>query len=229
MRIGGLQPSSLIDYPGTVSAVVFTVGCNFRCPYCHNPELVLETPERVIPEAEVLSFLKKRSGTLPAVVITGGEPTMQEDLIPFMRDIKALGYRIKLDTNGTHPAMLRQAIEEGLVSFVAMDIKAPLSSYPRVVGSAVNTEDVRESVGILLRGAVEYEFRTTVVRSQLSPEDFETIGKEIAGARRYMLQQFNPVKTLHPSFRSKLCYSSEELGGIARKLSNYVDHCGIRE
>src|SRR3990167_5850717 len=114
MRIGGLQPFSLVDFPGTVCAVVFTVGCNFRCPYCHNPELVFEEPERIISEREVLGFLATRAGVLPAVVVTGGEPTIHKDLPEFLRAVRALGYRIKLDTNGTNPGMLRQIVKEKL-------------------------------------------------------------------------------------------------------------------
>lgn len=228
MRIGGLQPSSLIDFPGTVAAVIFTVGCNFRCPYCHNPDLVLESPEREYTEEEILVFLLARKGLLPAVVITGGEPTMHEDLPRFIKKIKMLGYRVKLDTNGTNPAMVRSLVEDKLVDYIAMDIKAPRARYPEIVGAAVDFEAIRTSVEYLLTGAVEYEFRTTVVRSQLSPSDLEDIGKEIRGAKRYFLQQFQPAITLHPSFRTKLSYSLDEFQKIADRLSPYVEHCTIR-
>lgn len=228
MRIGGFQPSSLIDYPGSVSAIVFTVGCNFRCPYCHNPELVYETPERIFPEEEILAFLTKRAGVLPAVTITGGEPTMHEDLPDFMRKVKALGYLVKLDSNGTHPAMLKRIIGEKLADYVAMDIKAPRAKYSATVGAAVNQDAIKESVEFLLSGTVPYEFRTTIVRSQLSPEDFLEIGKEIQGAKKYYLQQFNPAKTLHPSFQKLFSYSAEELASIAESLKPYVEHCEVR-
>ncbi|MEK7108899.1 MAG: anaerobic ribonucleoside-triphosphate reductase activating protein, partial [Patescibacteria group bacterium] len=178
MRIGGLQPSSLVDFPGTVAAIVFTVGCNFRCPYCHNPELVLETPEREIPEAEVFDFLRSRAGVLPAVVVTGGEPTQHLDLPAFFRKAKELGYKTKLDTNGTNPGMLRGLVEDKLIDYVAMDIKAPLLEYARVVGAAVDTAAVRQSIDFLLSGAVDYEFRTPVVKSQLAPQDLKQIGRE---------------------------------------------------
>ncbi len=228
MRIGGLQASSLIDFPGTISAVVFTVGCNFRCPYCHNPDLVLETPERIIPTEEILEFLRARQGVLPAVTVTGGEPTMHEDLCDFLAQIRALGYRIKLDTNGTNPEMLERAVERGLVDYVAMDIKAPLARYARVVGSTVNTTAISRSVAFLLEGGVEYEFRTTVVRSQLSAEDIMEIGKELSGAKRYYLQQFVPAKTLHPTFRRAMSYSTQELREFAHALSASIDHCDVR-
>ncbi|KKW36002.1 anaerobic ribonucleoside-triphosphate reductase activating protein [Candidatus Adlerbacteria bacterium RIFCSPHIGHO2_01_FULL_54_23] len=228
MRIGGFQGSSLIDYPGNVSAVIFTIGCNFRCPYCHNPELVLETPEREIPSEEIIKFLDSRKGVLPAVVITGGEPTMHDDLPDFARRVKSLGYLVKLDTNGTNPAMLRKLIGEKHVDYVAMDIKAPREKYPQIVGSAVNAAAIRESIDFLLSNTVDYEFRTTIVRSQLSPEDLEQIGVEIAGARRYFLQEFLPGKTLHPAFRNKLSYGRGELENIAESLKKHVTHCEVR-
>ncbi len=228
MRIGGLQHSSLVDYPGTVSAVVFTVGCNFRCPYCHNPELVLETPEREIPEQEVFDFLRSRQGLLPAVTVTGGEPTMHADLPEFFAAIKKLGYKTKLDSNGTHPKMLQKLVEEKLIDYVAMDIKAPLVSYARVVGAAVDTVAIRQSIDYLLSNKVDYEFRTTVVKSQLGPQDLRQIGREIMGAKRYFLQQFNPGKTLHPSFRSMLAYEASELESLAQEIAAYVDHCHVR-
>lgn len=228
MRIGGFQPSSLVDFPGTVSAVIFTVGCNFRCPYCHNPELVFEEPERIIREREVLEFLSMRQGVLPAVTVTGGEPTMHEDLPTFLQKVRDLGYRIKLDTNGTNPAMLCSLVKTNLVDYVAMDVKAPLRTYARVVGAAVDTAAIEGSIGFLLSGAVDYEFRTTVVRSQLSASDIKQIGREIMGARRYYLQQFNPVKTLHPAFRSKISYSEEELRDMAESIQAYVQHCSTR-
>lgn len=228
MRIGGFQPSSLIDYPGTLCAVVFTVGCNFRCPYCHNPELVFETPEREIPHEEVLIFLAARKGLLPAVTVTGGEPTVHEDLPEFLAKIKSLGYLVKLDTNGSNPKMLARLAEEKLIDYVAMDVKAPRKKYAQVAACAVNTGAVRESIDFLLSGALEYEFRTTVVRSQLSLEDLERIGEEIAGAKRYFLQEFLPGKTLHPSFRNKISYSREELEGAARSLQKHVAYCAVR-
>lgn len=228
MQIGGLQPTSLVDYPGVVSAVLFTVGCNFRCPYCHNPELVLEEPERVLDTAEVLHFLESRIGKLQAVVITGGEPTMHDDLLEMMQTIREMGFLIKLDTNGTNPPMLMQAVNDGLTQYVAMDIKSPLSKYSATVGAAVDISAIAQSIDFLKKDSVEYEFRTTIVRSQLSPEDVLDIGKDIAGAKRYYLQQFSPAKTLHPLFRKKLSYSRQELDTMAESLAPFVDYCGVR-
>ena len=228
MRIGGFQPTSLVDYPDTISAIVFTVGCNFRCPYCHNPELVFESPERLIPEKEVLASLAKRKGVLPAVTVTGGEPTLQEDLLVFLAKLKEMGFLVKLDTNGTHPKTLQEAIERKLADYVAMDIKAPLARYAQITCSAVNLEAIKESIQFLLGGRVPYEFRTTVVKGLLSPDDVRTIGREIAGASRYYLQQFVPAKTLHPSFRTALAYSDEELRDFARELAPFITACHVR-
>ncbi len=207
MRIGGFQPSSLIDYPGSVSAIVFTVGCNFRCPYCHNPELVYETPDRIISEEEVLAFLAKRARNQPAVTKTRRAPT-QPPAFP--------------------PEMLKRIVAEKLADYVAMDIKAPLSKYSSVVGAAVNGAAIRESIVFLLSNVVPYEFRTTIVRSQLSMEDFLEIGAQIQGAKRYFLQQFNPLKTLHPSFQKKFSYSVAELRDKSESLKPYVEHCEVR-
>jgi len=150
MKIGGLQKFSLLDYPGKISAVIFTQGCNFRCAYCHNPELV--DPERFqacIPEEEVFAYLKKRRGLLEAVTVTGGEPTIQKGLIPFIRRIKAMGYLVKLDTNGSMPEVLEELIRQKLIDYIAMDIKAPLEKYEDVIGVPVNWEIIRQSIDVI--------------------------------------------------------------------------------
>lgn len=227
MVLGGLEKFTLIDYPGKIACLVYTVGCNFRCPYCHNPELVDETAAR-LPEREVFDFLRARKGMLEGVVVTGGEPTVHGDLLEFLARVKAEGYLVKLDTNGTNPRMLREAIGRGLVDYVAMDVKAPLAGYLRTVARPVDVSAIRESIGILLSSPVEYEFRTTVVKSLLSPEDLEEIGREIRGAKRYFLQRFVPTKILNPQFRRKTTYGDGEMEAIRGTLSRYVDHCGIR-
>jgi len=227
MRIGGLQKSSLVDYPGKICAIVFTVGCNFRCPYCHNPELVDETAP-LIDEEEVFGFLDSRTGKLDAVTVTGGEPTMHKDLLPFLKRIKEKGFLVKLDTNGTNPGMVKKALNEGLVDYLAMDIKAPLAAYSALVAHPVNTELIRESVRLLLYSGVPYEFRTTVVKPLLSPDDFDAIGALIRGATRYYLQKFVPTKILNPQFIKKVTYSDEEFADIRQKMLAYVDECFVR-
>jgi len=227
VRIGGIQRSSLIDYPGHICAIVFTIGCNFRCPYCHNPELVNESAEE-IPEDEFFDFLKKRQGRLDGVTVTGGEPTLQSDLLPFMKRIKELGFKIKLDSNGTNPAMLKGAVAAGLVDYLAMDIKAPLGRYSESVGRPVDVAKIKESIDWLLSGVVSYEFRPTVIKSFLNTADFHKIGQEIAGAKTYYLQKFVPTKLLNPGFLKKTTYSDEEFADIARIMEQYVEACLIR-
>ena len=188
MRIGGLQKLTLLDFPGHVACTVFLQGCNFRCPFCHNTSLVLGTDE--ITEDEVLRFLKTRQGLLDGVAITGGEPLLTADLPDFLRKVKALGYKTKLDTNGSFPEKLRRLIDEGLVDYVAMDIKNSPEKYAETAGADGMLDAVRQSVDILKNADIPYEFRTTVVDELHEPADFEAIGKWLSGARQYFLQGF---------------------------------------
>ncbi len=221
MIIGGFQRFSLIDYPGKICAIVFTQGCNFRCPYCHNPELVdMKRAIGFIPEEEILSFLKKRRGRLDAVEITGGEPTLQPDLLDFLKAIKDMGYLIKLDSNGTHPDMLEQIIYKNLVDYLAMDVKAPLEKYEEIVNVKVDTEKIKYSIDLIKNSRLNYEFRTTVVKSLLSKEDIIEIGKLIKGTNLYILQKFIPSKTLNPKFLKESTYSDIEFEKIGEELKN---------
>ncbi|MFB3926155.1 MAG: anaerobic ribonucleoside-triphosphate reductase activating protein [Syntrophales bacterium] len=224
-----MQRFSLIDYPGRICAIVFTRGCNFRCPYCHNPELVLpDAAESRVPENEFFSLLEKRRGKLDGVSITGGEPLLQPGMIPFVRQIKELGYCVKLDTNGSRPDILEEMIAERLLDFIAMDIKAPLEKYQDVVRSPVDTRQINRSISSIIRSGVDYEFRTTIVRSLLSEKDLLEIGRKIEGSERYVLQKFLPAKTLDPSFLKDSCYSDEELQGIKKSLEKYIQSVYIR-
>lgn len=228
MIFGGLEKCTLIDYPGKTACMVYTIGCNFHCPYCHNPELVNETTEQSITEEEVLSFLDTRKGLLDGLVITGGEPTIHNDLLPFIEKVKAKGFLVKLDSNGTHPEVLRDAMNRNLLDYVAMDIKSPIAKYANVVARPVDIDRIRESVSLLMASPVDYEFRTTVVKSLLSEEDIMEIGREIKGAKRYYLQAFVPTKILNPQFRKKVSYTNEELELFCDKLKPYVTHCAVR-
>lgn len=192
MHIQGLQKLTLLDYPGYVACTVFLSGCNFRCPFCHNASLVTHVDSgQDIPEEEVMAFLKKRSGMLDGICITGGEPLLAHDLEPFIRNAKKLGYKIKLDTNGSSPQRLKRLVETGLIDYVAMDIKNTPEKYGATIGiEGFDTVKIRESVEYLLSGPVKYEFRTTVVREFHKREDFEKIGQWISGADRYYLQSF---------------------------------------
>lgn len=190
MRFDGLQKTTLLDYPGKVACTVFLGGCNFRCPFCHNATLVL-APERALPESEIFAFLKRRQGILDGVCVTGGEPLLQAGLPDFLRRVRELGFAIKLDTNGAFPDRLAQLSDEGLLDYVAMDIKNAPARYGATAGLVdFDLRPVAQSVAYLLAGSVDYEFRTTVVRQLHREEDFFAIRDWIAGAKRYFLQSF---------------------------------------
>ncbi len=228
MTFGGLEKFTLIDYPSKVACMVYTIGCNFRCPYCHNPELVDETVEIRISEQEVLSFLESRRGMLDGIVITGGEPTMHDDLLDFMQKVKDLGFLVKLDSNGTRPDMIKEAVDRKIVDYIAMDIKSPMSKYSQTVARPVNVEAIRSSISLIIHSGVPYEFRTTVIKALISPEDFHEIGMEIKGAQRYFLQKFVPTKILNPQFLRKVTYMDDDFVSFQKIMNTYVTHCGIR-
>ena len=192
MRIAGIQKLTLLDYPGKVACTVFLSGCNLRCPYCHNPALVL--PERreaqPLSEAEVLDFLAQRRGKLDGVCLTGGEPTLQPELSPFIQSIRRLGYAVKLDTNGTNPRLLRALLRDGALDYVAMDVKNAPERYTESCGGVAVLPQVQESAALLLEGSTEYEFRTTVCKPLHTPREMEAIGRWLKGAKRYFLQAF---------------------------------------
>lgn len=225
MNIGGFQSFTLIDYPGKMACIVFTQGCDFRCPYCQNPELVLSKAKAVHQE-EIFSFLWKRRDKLEGVVISGGEPTLQKDLEDFVKRIKDMGYLVKLDTNGHNPHVLERLID--LLDYIAMDVKAPLYKYEEVVGAKVDVKKIEESIRLIMERAKDYEFRTTVVKELLSEEDLLQIGSLIKGAKRYYLQRFSPRETLDPSYKQKTNYTEEELKGLALRLKEYVKECYVR-
>lgn len=192
MNIQGLQKLTLLDYPEKVACTIFTAGCNFRCPFCHNASLVTHVDtHNDIPVEEVLAFLKKRQGILDGMCVTGGEPLLQPDLAPFLEKVKAMGYSIKLDTNGSNMIRLRQLVEQGLVDYVAMDIKNAPNKYGETIGiDGYNLENILQSVDYLKSGVIPYEFRTTVVREFHKREDFAAIGRWLKGAEKYYLQGF---------------------------------------
>ena len=192
MIIQGLQKLTLLDYPGKVACTIFTAGCNFRCPFCHNASLVIDTSaNETIPEEEIFRFLTKRQGILDGVCISGGEPLIQDGIEEFIRQIKETGYDVKLDTNGSFPDKLIRLVEAGLIDYVAMDIKNSQEHYGRTIGiEDYDIRDVHRSVKYLMSGKVPYEFRTTVVREFHQRSDFASIGRWIRGAREYYLQQF---------------------------------------
>lgn len=193
MKIGGLIKFTLIDFPGRPAAVVFTQGCNFRCRYCHNPELVYpHLFAEPVAEEEIYSFLKRRQGTLEGVVVSGGEPTLHEDLPQFLADLKAMGYATKLDTNGTRPEMLRRLLDAKLLDYIAMDIKAPLEKYALITGVDFNPEVLKQSMDLIRQSGLEYEFRTTYDKEVLTDADISTITQRLNG-KNYRVQECLPV------------------------------------
>ena len=210
MKIGAFQRFSLNEYPGKISAIIFTQGCNFRCPYCHNPELVKkELFQESIPEKEIFSFLNKRQNKLDAVSITGGEPTLHPDLPSLISKIKSMGFLVKLDTNGTNPQMLKKLIHYNLINYIAMDIKAPLEKYENVTKVQVDTEAISKSIDLIKNLKIEYEFRSTLTEKLLSNEEVINIGKLLGKAKRYYLQNFVFSKTLDEKFESAKSISAE--------------------
>ncbi|MEA1971412.1 MAG: anaerobic ribonucleoside-triphosphate reductase activating protein [Thermodesulfobacteriota bacterium] len=229
MKIGDIQRFSLIDYPSRICATLFTQGCNFRCPYCHNPELVISSLYgEVMADDEVFSFLEKRRGKLDAVNITGGEPTLQPDLIEFIERIRSLGYMVKIDTNGSFPEVLRKLIDGKLLDYIAMDVKAPLEKYEEVTGSSIAPENIAESIKLIMDSGIDYEFRTTIVKSLLTGADIEKIGILIGGARCHVLQKFVPSKTLDPGFMNEDTHTDEEINNMKEKLERLVQSVIIR-
>lgn len=228
MIIRGLQKLTLIDYPGKIACTIFTFGCNFRCRYCHNPELVFDNGTKPIEEREIFKFLSERKGFLDGVCVTGGEPTLHKDLPHFLAKIKGMSFLTKLDTNGTNPKMLKYLIDEGLLDYVAMDIKAPLEKYEKVVRAKVNEENIKRSINLIKESGINYEFRTTVVPELLNKDDILAIGRWLQGAKRFYIQQFRGIKTLDKNFVSKKPYSEEELEEFCNILKTFVEHCRVR-
>lgn len=230
MFIAGLQKSTLLDYPEKIAAIVFTQGCNFRCGYCHNPELLNANynTKPFIKERDFFTFLESRQGKLDGVVITGGEPCLQNDLENFIIKIKNLGFLVKLDTNGSFPDKLRLLLDKKLIDYVAMDIKAPLNKYHKVTGSLIQKENILKSIELIMNSTIEYEFRTTVVSSQLSFEDFENIATLINGAKRYYLQKFIPSKIYNQALQNEKTYSDEEFSKIIEMLKIKISNVYLR-
>jgi pyruvate formate lyase activating enzyme len=228
MKICGFNKTTLLDYPGRIAATIFLGGCNFCCPFCHNSSLVIDSVN--LPEYsqdEILAFLKKRQGILEGVCVSGGEPTLSKELPDLLRQIKDLGYAIKLDTNGSRPDVLKALAKEGLIDMVAMDIKACPENYPALCGlSHPDLDAISESVRFLMEGDLDYEFRTTVVKELHTEKDFREIGKWIAGAKACYLQAYkDSEEVLQPGFSS---YSYEELNGFRNILLETIPLVEIR-
>lgn len=228
MQIHGLNKTTLLDYPGHVACTVFTGGCNFRCPFCHNADLVLAAhTQPTISEETFFTFIKKRAGILEGVCITGGEPLLQADLTDFIRRIRSFGLKVKLDTNGYLPDKLNELLKEGLLDYVAMDIKSSRSGYPSAAGLSADSFDygrISESISLLMHSGIPYEFRTTVVAGLHTPEDFDGIADMIAGCNHYYLQSYeekDSVLLFHTGDNavSLSPFSPEELRTLTERLN----------
>lgn len=227
MKIHGLQKMTLLDYPGKVACTVFFGGCDLRCPFCHNAELLDGSAPAVMEAEELLAFLKKRRGLLDGVAVTGGEPLLQKDLPDFLKAVRELGYPVKLDTNGTHPERLRELAGAGLVQYVAMDIKNSPDRYAVTCGlEKMDTAPVKESADFLIRGNTEYEFRTTVVAELHGEDSFRGIGEWIRGAERYYLQKFTDRETV--PFEGLHAPSDGEMKKYLETVRPFVKHAELR-
>lgn len=235
MKFKGLQKTSLIEYPGKIVSVAFTAGCNFRCPFCQNPELVLN-PDSLpsVSSKEVVSHLISKKKWLDGLSITGGEAMIHKDLPSFVSEVKREGFLVEIETNGTNPQMLRDLIADKLIDYVALDIKVPLAWEKYKSAAGINDEDlfkkVKESVEVLLelKSDIDYEFRTTVVPGLIVEEDISAIARQIKGAKRYVLQQFLPRITLDKQYERLKPYPKKVLEKMRKRAESYVDICQIR-
>lgn len=242
-KIGGLQKTSLLDFPDKVSAIVFAQGCNFNCGFCHNPALLKINALSPLPLRErgrgegaeyistdsFFSFLETRRGKLDGVVITGGEPCLQPDLKAFIQKIKEAGFLVKLDTNGSFPDILEDLLNENLLDYTAMDIKAPLGKYETVINARINTDKIKKSIDLIMTAGIDYEFRTTFMPYYHTIDDFEKIGALIKGARKYYLQKFEARTEINnPALKDKKNYSDADIQKIINILKNYVNNVSLR-
>lgn len=248
MLIGGLQKFSLLDYPGKISAIVFTQGCNFRCRFCYNPMLVWPIVEEgskskyareknigrqkvhpLIKPDDLFVFLESRAGKLDAVVITGGEPCLQKDLPEFIKKIKNLGYLVKLDTNGSFPEILAKLIKAKLIDYIAMDLKAPAAKYEAVTGVKADFKNIAKSVKMIRESGLPYEFRTTVVPGLLDKDDIAETGKIIKGAALWYLQNFKSnVELVGRDLEKRVPYNGRQMNEMAEMGREFVEKCEVR-
>lgn len=233
MKLSAIQKFTLLDYPGKVACIAFTPGCDLRCSFCHNPEFVL--PEQLallagslIPDEHFFRFLKTRRGLLEGVVVSGGEPTVWQELPDFLGRIKTLGFAVKLDTNGHNPSMLRRLIAGGLLDYIAMDVKTSLTRYSELVGPSVRPERIRESIGLIRGSDIEYEFRTTLIREHHTPAVLMELSELLADARQVFFQTFRPGHTLNPLFGRYHGFATHEMRAIADDFTNPSRMASVR-
>ncbi len=233
MLISGVERFTLLDYPGKTAAILFTAGCTFRCGFCHNPEFVLPDllatmKDSFIPEEAVLNFLQTRQGLLDGVVISGGEPTVQPDLLSFIAKIKAMGFLVKLDTNGNRPEIVEQALADGLLNYIAMDVKTSLKHYPELAGSLVKPDAVKKSIDVIRTSGIPYEFRSTLIKEVHSKEILEDMRTLLSGSEQLFLQTFRPGHTLLPAFQDFHPFSIDEMQDLAAFFGKNIRHVAFR-
>lgn len=232
MIFGGIQKNSLIDYPEKISCVLFLSGCNFRCPYCHNPQLVNETPTSpgYLTEKWFLEFLKERKEFLEGVVLSGGEPTLQNQLPSLCQKIKDSGYPIKIDTNGSRPDILKYLIAEDLVDYIAMDVKTTPDAYYPDITEAIHSDAILSSIQIIMESKIDHEFRTTCVKPFITEETIRKIIVLLDGANRFVLQQFQNTNILNPAFfdHTVIPYTRDELNRFQAMAQPYVGVCAVK-
>jgi pyruvate formate lyase activating enzyme len=225
MKIKGFIKTTFIEYPGKIASMIFLPGCNFRCSFCFNPELIFESDKiEDVNEKEVFDFLEKQKKWIDAVVISGGEPTLQKDLIDFIKKIKKLGFLVRIYTNGSNPEVLKKLVEEKLIDSIAMDIKAPLTEkkYEKITNTKEFLKNVKDSISLIMNSGLDYEFRTTIVPSLHSDEDIEEIAKYIKGAKLFILQKFLPENALDDNLKKLKTQSDEEMQKLAEIAQRYV-------
>ena len=228
MNIGGMQKISMVDYPGHLCCTVFLSGCNLRCSFCHNPSLVGCCDKSAeIPTDEVIEFLEKRKGLLDAVCITGGEPTLNPKLERFIETIRNMGYKVKLDTNGTQPGVIKRLLDKAMIDYIAVDIKATDEKYSAITGCNVRIEDINETIELVMNSGVDYEFRTTFM-PDLDARDIQEIAQKIAGSKKYVVQQFRNSTTLDSECSKKEPHDTEYINSVVRNVSPLFQCCEAR-
>jgi len=230
MKIGGIQPMTLIDYPGKVAMTLFTIGCNFRCQFCHNPDLVLPKKNpSVYNEQEVFNLIKSRGHLLDAVCLTGGEPCLQKDLLKFIKKLKALGLAVKLDTNGTMPNVLEDLLKHDLIDYFAMDIKAPWQKYAQVTTHRASVEKIKKSAIIIKSSGLTHEFRSTVVPGLHTAQDVVTMARQVKGADKFFIQRFvSAPRLVNDDWQDTKNFTYQELNQIKNKIKDWFKVCSVR-
>jgi len=228
MIIGGLQKTSLLDYPNILSAIIWTTGCNFRCPFCYNKQLVFGKTQ-IIPEKTILLFLEKRKDVLEGLSISGGEPLLQEDIVDFIEKVKKLNYLIKIDTNGAFPEKLKELIDKKLVDYVSMDVKAPKEKYEQLVGVKTDISKIEQSIELIKNEAPDYEFKTTAVPSMLNKKDIVEIAKWLGVSKQFYLQQFKSDSPLVSSkLNGAIPHTKEKLNEMLHEIKPFFKNCSLR-